>query len=102
MTPTLLNPHIRSLVRGSALVLLSLAVAFRLSHFPSNHPTSLLVLPILVAIVGTLDTARCMQKRWSLYHGGVLLLIYMDLMAIFIMLFFLVYPYIPWISDAHQ
>ena len=101
MRPTLLNPHIHSLVRGSALVLLSLAAAFRLSHFPSNHPTPLLVLPILVAIAGLLDTARCMRKRWSLYHGGVLLLIYMDLMAIFIMLFFLVYPYIPWISDAH-
>ena len=101
MRPTLLNPHIRSLVRGSALVLLSLAAAFRLSHFPGNHPTPLLVLPILVAIAGMLDTARCMRKRWSLYHGGVLLLIYMDLMAIFIMLFFLVYPYIPWISDAH-
>ena len=102
MRPTLLNPHIHSLVRGSALVLASLGVAFRLSHFPSNHPTPLLLLPILVAIVGMIDTARCMQKRWSFYHGGVLLLIYMDLMSIFIMIFFLIYPYIPWISDAHQ
>jgi hypothetical protein len=95
------NPRTRSLLRGSALVLLSLAVAFRLADFPSNHPTPLLLLPLLVALIGTADTTRCMKKRWSFYHGGVLLLVYMDLMSIFIMLFFLIYPYIPWIAAAH-
>lgn len=58
------------------------------------------MLPLLVAMAGTADTLRCMKKRWSLYHGGVLLLIYMDLMSIFIILFFLLYPYLPWFGSV--
>lgn len=100
MKPGILNPRTRSLVRSSALVLLSLAIAFRLSRFPNNHPTPLLILPLLIAAVGTADTVRCMKRTWSFYHGGVLLLIYMDLMVLCIILFFLVYPYIPWIASA--
>lgn len=101
MRLAILNPHTHSLLRSNALVLFSLAAAFRLSDFPRNHPTPLLILPLLVAFVGTADTVRCMKKRWSLYHGGVLLLIYMDLMAVVIMLFFLVYPYMPGLASAH-
>jgi hypothetical protein len=52
-------------------------------------------------IVGTGETARCMQKRWSFYHGGVLLCIYMDLMALAMALFFLLYPYFFWITETH-
>jgi hypothetical protein len=53
----------------------------------------LLVLPMLGAIAGTAETVRCMQRRWNFYHAGVILCIYMDLMAVFLILFFLVYPY---------
>ncbi len=35
-----------------------------------------------------------MQRRWNFYHGGVILCIYMDLMALGMILFFLLYPYI--------
>jgi hypothetical protein len=35
-----------------------------------------------------------MQPRWNWYHGGVILCIYMDLMALCIILFFLLYPFI--------
>jgi putative effector of murein hydrolase len=82
----------RSLLRGSVLVILSLLAAFRLSHFPQNYASPWIVIPLLVAIAGTVDTVRCMQVRWSWYHGGVILCAYMDLMAIAIILFFLVYP----------
>ena len=82
----------RSLLRANLAVLASLIVAFRLSHFPHNAPTIWLVLPLLVAIAGTLDTVRNMQMRWNWYHGGVVLCAYMDLMAIAMILFFLVYP----------
>jgi hypothetical protein len=99
--PSLFNPRSRSLIRGSLLVLLSLAAAFFLSDFPHNHATSLLILPTLTAIAGTIDTVRCMQPRWSFYHGGVLLLIYMDLMALCLILFFLLYPYTRWITSSH-
>jgi hypothetical protein len=94
------NPRIRSLLRGNLLVLLSLAVAFPLSDFPNNRPTLLLAIPALTAILGTADTIRCMQPRWSFYHGGVLLCIYMDLMAIILILFFLLYPYMFWLTSS--
>ena len=81
-----------SLLRGNLLVLLSLAAAFRLSDFPHNRATLLLVFPAAFSIAGTVDTARCMRRRWSFYHGGVLLCIYMDLMAVAMILVFLLYP----------
>jgi hypothetical protein len=99
--PGFFNPRSRSLSRGCLLVLSSLAAAVYLSHFPDNHATPLLIFPTLVAMAGTADTVRCMQRRWSFYHGGVLLLIYMDLMALCMILFLLLYPYAGWISSAH-
>jgi len=98
--PIIFNPHAHSLARGSALVLLSLLGAFRLSHFPSNHPTGLLVLPLLIALAGMADTALCMRKGWNLYTGGILLLLYMDLMSVIIILFFFLYPYLPWFAPT--
>ena len=52
-------------------------------------------------ILGTADTVRCIQRRWSFYHGGVLLCLYMDLMAITLVLFLLLYPYLVWTSAGH-
>lgn len=94
------NPGHRSLIRGSLLVLLSLAGAFFLSDFPHNRPTLWLVFPSLLAIVGTADTIRCMQSKWSFYHGGVLLCVYMDLMAVSMILFFFLYPYMSWLTSS--
>ena len=101
MRPAIFNPRVHSLLRGSVLVLFSLAVSFPLSGFPANRATVLLLLPLLIALAGTLDTLRCMRSRWSLYHGGVLLLLYMDLMADVIILFFLFYPYWTGIAEVH-
>jgi hypothetical protein len=97
----LLNLRQCSLARGNLLVLVSLAVAFALSDFPHNRPTLLLILPALFSILGTFDTVRCMRRRWSLYHGGVLLCIYMDLMAVALILVFLLYPYALWLTSTH-
>jgi hypothetical protein len=98
---SIFNPRRRSLLRGSTLVLVSLAVSLPLSHFPHNRATPLLVLPALIAILGTLDTIRCMQRRWNFYHGGVVLCIYMDLMAVCLILFLLLYPYMLWMASSH-
>ena len=83
-----------SLLRGSAVVLASFFASFLLSGFPASHATPLLAIPATLAVLGTLDTVRCMQRRWTLYHSGVLLLILMDMMAICLILFFLVAPYL--------
>jgi hypothetical protein len=88
------NLRRRSLWRGNLLVLGSFAAAFRLSDFPRSRATLLLVIPAVFALLGTVDTARCMQKRWSFYHGGVVLCIYMDLMAMMLIVFFLLGPYL--------
>jgi hypothetical protein len=79
-------------------VLASLGVAVLLSDFPRNRATPLLILPVIAAVAGTVDHLRCMKTRWSFYHGGVLLLIYMDLMALGMILFFLLYPYALWLT----
>jgi hypothetical protein len=91
--PPFLNLRRHSLSRGNVLVLASLAVAVILSDFPHNRATMFLLLPALFALVGTGETVRCMRRRWDFYHAGVMLCIYMDLMAMAVILFLLVYPY---------
>ncbi len=100
MLPEILNPRHRSLARGNLLVISSLILAFFLSDFPHNRPTLFLLLPTLGAIAGTVDTVRCIRKRWSFYHGGVILCIYMDLMVVAMILVFLVYPYTLWMTGT--
>ena len=82
----------RSLVRANLLVLLALIAAFWLSNFPHNRLSYWILLPLLLSLIGTADTCRCMRTRWSWYHGGVVLCAYMDLMAVCMIAFFLVYP----------
>jgi hypothetical protein len=98
MIPRILNPRHKSLTRGAILTLFSFALGLLLSDFPNNRATLLLILPTLIALVGTVEHLRCMQKEWSFYHGGVLLLIYMDMMVVIMLLFFLLYPYAQWLT----
>ena len=101
MKPYIFNPRARSLLRGNLLVLGSLLAAFFLSDFPHNRATLLLIFPALLSIFGTVDTVRCVQRRWSFYHAGVLLCIYMDLMAVSMIFFLLLYPYMSWLTASH-
>ena len=89
----------RSLLRGNLLVLGSLGLATLISGAPHLRSSLLLVIPALGVMLGTADTARCLQKRWSFYHAGVLICLYMDLMAITLVLFFLLYPYFLWFTE---
>jgi hypothetical protein len=98
---SIFNPRTRSLLRSNLLVLISLALAFLLSDFPHNRANPFIILPSIAAIFGTADTVRCMQRRWSFYHGGVLLCVYMDLMALCMILFLLLYPYTRWITSSN-
>lgn len=101
MTPALFDPRRRSLIRANILVLGSLALATLLSGFPQMHSTLWLLVPALGVITGTVDTARCCQRRWCLYHGGVILCLYMDLMAVSLVFFFLLYPYFLPFAATH-
>lgn len=100
MVHPILNPRKRSLLRGALLVLVSLGVSILLSDFPQNRANPFLILPTITAIAGTIDHVRCMRTRWNFYHGGVVLLIYMDLMALSMILFFLLYPYALWLTRS--
>jgi hypothetical protein len=95
-----LNPRNRSLPRATAMVLGSLFLAFLLSHFPDDRASLKLLIPTLLAFVGTFDTMRCLQHRWSLYHGAVVVLIYTDIMALCMILFLLLYPYGRWLLQS--
>ena len=90
-----------SLVRGNVLVGVALLAGILISHTPDLRPTLWLILPMLLAMWGTAETARCLQKRWSWYHGGVLLLLYADLMVTVLILFFLLYPYFLLAEGVH-
>ena len=92
-TPRILDPRQKSLVRANLVVLFSLLAAIFLSDFPHNRATLWLILPTICIFIGTADTVRCIRKRWSFYHAGVVFCIYMDLMADCMVLFFLLYPY---------
>ena len=81
-------------------MLSSLLIATLMSKAPHLQATPLLLLPMLGCMLGMADTVRCMRKRWDFYHGGVLMCLYMDLMAIAMVLFYLLYPYLVWLGEA--
>jgi hypothetical protein len=91
------HPRQHSLLRSTTLVLGSLVAAFLMSGYPEDRPSLKLAIPFMVGIIGFADTFRCLRARWSLYHGAVVVLLYMDVMAISMILFLFLYPYGKWI-----
>jgi len=94
MIRSLFNPRQPSLLRGNFLVLGSLAWSFRLANFPFNQATAMMILPVMLGAAGAADTFRCIRPRWSWYHGAVMIALYMDLMALFMILFLALYPFV--------
>lgn len=97
MLPRCLRYRSASLLRANVLVLGSLALAFVVSKFPSNKPEPTIILPLLLAFVGTVETFRCLRARWTLYHGAVLISLYMDMLTLMMILFLALYPYAHWL-----
>jgi CO dehydrogenase/acetyl-CoA synthase gamma subunit (corrinoid Fe-S protein) len=67
----------------------------RLAGFPnidSLHGSHWQFLALLVAAWGMAETARCLRREWSLYHAGVLILLYTDLMILAGIVFLLAVP----------
>jgi len=50
------------------------------------------VLMLVIALWGMGETARCLQRKWSLYHAGILLLLYTNLMILAMIVFLVAYP----------
>lgn len=98
MSVTVFHLRSRSLLRANFLVLGSLVAALIIAQFPHNRATLYLILPTLGALYGTYDTLRCLRLRWSAYHAGVMLCVYMDILSLTMILFLLLYPYMQWIS----
>jgi len=93
------HPRARSLLRGNLLVLGSLFVALTIAHMQDHRPTLFLILPTAAAFYGMYDTLRCLGRRWSMYHAGVMVCVYMDILSLTMILFLLLYPYMQWISN---
>jgi hypothetical protein len=91
---SILDLRYASLLRGCVFVLASFFASFPMSGFPGTHRTLLLAIPAAIAMFGTVDTARCMHGRWTLYQGGVFFLLLMDMLAMCMILFFLITPYL--------
>jgi len=86
--------HQRSLLRGIVLSLAALAGSMRLTGFPDAahlHPSHWLFLPVLAAAWGMVDTARCIGRKWSLFHAGILILLYSELMILALTVFLWLY-----------
>jgi hypothetical protein len=45
-----------------------------------------------MAFWGMVETARCLERRWTLYHAGVLLMLYTDLMILAMAVVLFLYP----------
>ena len=84
----------RSLARGLLLVFGALAASMRLAGFPDRtalHPSPWQIVAVAFAFWGMVETARCLGRRWSLYHAGVLILLYSELMILGLVLFLWVF-----------
>jgi hypothetical protein len=82
-------------LRGIVLSLGALAASMRLAGFPDAahlHASNWQFLPVLAAAWGMVDTARCLSRKWSMHHAGVLILLYSELLILAMTVFLWVYP----------
>lgn len=80
-----MRPRQKSLPRGVLLSLGAFLLGLGTAGFPNVHRlhgSRWEYLALATAIWGMAETARCLQRRWSFYHAGVLLLLYADLMIL--------------------
>jgi hypothetical protein len=84
----------KSLTRGILLSLGAFFASLRLAGFPyieNLHGSHWQILVVPFACWGMVETARCLGRRWSLYHAGVLILLYSELMILAMVLFLWVF-----------
>ena len=75
----------RSISRGILLSVGAFFGSLRLAGFPrieDLHGSRWQIVALLAAAWGMAETARCLRRKWSLYHAGVLIMLYSDLMIL--------------------
>jgi hypothetical protein len=83
-----------SLVRGIVLSLGAFAASLRLAGFPyieRLHGSRWQFAVLVVGLCGLAETARCLKRKWSFYHAGVLILLYAELLILTMIVFLTVY-----------
>ncbi len=84
----------KSLVRAVILSLGAFMASLRLAGFPyieNLHGSRWQFAALVVAAWGMGETARCLQRKWSLYHAGVLIFLYTDLLILTMIVVLLAY-----------
>lgn len=79
------EPRHKSLARGIVLSMGAFTASLLLAGFPDVnhlHSSSWQFAALLGALWGTAETARCLRRKWSLYHAGVLILLYTNLIIL--------------------
>ena len=74
-----------SFARGLALSLCAFFASLRLAGFPyieRLHGSHWQAAVVPFACWAMVETARCLRRKWSLYHAGVLILLYTELMVL--------------------
>ena len=92
--PYLFRLRERSLTRGILLSVGAFFASLHMAGFPhieNLHGTAWQIVAVPIACWGMVETARCLGRRWSLYHAGVLILLYTDLMILAMVLFLWVF-----------
>ncbi len=82
---TIFRVRKKSLLRAIVLSVGAFFASLRLAGFPyieNLHGSRWQILALAAAAWGMAETASCLERRWSLYHAGVLLLLYSDLMIL--------------------
>lgn len=67
----------------------------RLAGFPaleSLRASNWQILSVVAACWAMVETYRCLDRKWSLYGAGVLILLYAELMILVLTLFLWLYP----------
>lgn len=75
----------KSLIRALALSLGSFLASLRLAGFPhieNLHGSHWQIVALLFAAWGMGETVRCLHRKWDLYHAGILILVYTNLMIL--------------------
>lgn len=92
--PNLVRLRRRSLARGLLLTLGAFVASLLLAGFPyieRLHGSRWQIACLLAGLWGMVETGRCLERRWSLYHAGVLILLYSDLVILAMITFVVFY-----------